>query len=140
MTLTGHSAVAAPFDLTGTLQMRRKPTLLADATWEITYGGQMTSIEEIQTSKASYFKSAGLADRTGKPWFEISLARQSSWMTKTRFAIWLDGNHLMRKSVEQESVTGHAVTTTINVTAVNQPVTVALPPASEIAQSANPSS
>jgi hypothetical protein len=48
------------------------------------------------------------------------------------FREWIDGQHHMRQVIEDETVKGHAVTTTMNVTAINQPVKIALPAASEI--------
>jgi hypothetical protein len=51
------------------------------------------------------------------------------------FREWIDGQHHMRQVIEDETVKGHAVTTTMNVTAINQPVKIALPAASEITSS-----
>jgi hypothetical protein len=48
------------------------------------------------------------------------------------FREWIDGQHHMRQVIEDETVKGHAVTTTMNVTAINQPVKIALPAASEV--------
>jgi hypothetical protein len=47
------------------------------------------------------------------------------------FREWIDGQHHMRQVIENETVKGHAVTTTMNVTAINQPVQIPLPPASQ---------
>jgi hypothetical protein len=47
------------------------------------------------------------------------------------FHEWIDGQHHMRQVVENETVKGHAVTTTMNVTAINQPVKITLPAASD---------
>lgn len=49
------------------------------------------------------------------------------------FHEWIDGQHHMRQVIENETVKGQAVTTTINVTAINQPVQIPLPPASQTA-------
>jgi hypothetical protein len=48
------------------------------------------------------------------------------------FEVWIDGQHLIRKAVTHETVNGQAVTSVYNVTSVNQPITVTLPPAGEI--------
>jgi hypothetical protein len=48
------------------------------------------------------------------------------------FREWIDGQHHMRQVIEDETVKGHAVTTTMNVTAINQPVQIPLPAASEV--------
>jgi hypothetical protein len=47
------------------------------------------------------------------------------------FREWIDGQHHMRQVIKNETVNGHAVITTMNVTAINQPVTIALPAASD---------
>jgi hypothetical protein len=47
------------------------------------------------------------------------------------FREWIDGQHHMRQVIEDETVKGHAVTTTMNVTAINQPVQITLPAASD---------
>ncbi len=48
------------------------------------------------------------------------------------FREWIDGQHQMRRAIEVETVKGNAVTTTLNVTGVNQPVQVTLPPAGQV--------
>jgi hypothetical protein len=47
------------------------------------------------------------------------------------FREWIDGQHRMRQVIEDETIKGHAVTTTMNVTAINQPVQITLPAASD---------
>jgi hypothetical protein len=49
-----------------------------------------------------------------------------------RFNIWIDAQHVARKVSEVETVRGQTVTVTLNVTAVNQPVQISLPPASQV--------
>jgi hypothetical protein len=51
------------------------------------------------------------------------------------FREWIDGQHHMRQVIENETVKGHAVTTTMNVTAINEPVKIALPAASDVTSS-----
>ena len=51
------------------------------------------------------------------------------------FREWIDGQHHMRQVTENETVKGHVVTTTMNVTAINQPVTITLPAASDTTSS-----
>ncbi len=48
------------------------------------------------------------------------------------FNIWIDGQHVTRKVTEVEHVAGETVTTTMNVTSVNQSVQVSAPPASQV--------
>lgn len=49
------------------------------------------------------------------------------------FSEWIDGQHHLRKVTEVETVNGNVVHTTINITAINQPVQITLPPASQTA-------
>lgn len=48
------------------------------------------------------------------------------------FHEWVDGQNHMRKLSEVATLNGDMVNTTINVTAINQPVHITLPPASQI--------
>ena len=49
--------------------------------------------------------------------------------TLVSFHEWLDGQHNVRRAVDVETG-GYVTVTTINVTAINQPIRIALPPAS----------
>jgi hypothetical protein len=49
-----------------------------------------------------------------------------------RFDVWIDAQHVTRKLIERENVEGEPATVTLNVTAVNQPVQITPPPASEV--------
>ena len=49
------------------------------------------------------------------------------------FHVWIDGQHQMRKVTEVVTVNGQTVNTTMTVTALNQPVHITLPPASQTA-------
>jgi hypothetical protein len=49
------------------------------------------------------------------------------------FTVWIDGQHQVRRIVEVEQVNGASVDTTMNVTAINQPVHISPPPASQVA-------
>jgi hypothetical protein len=50
-----------------------------------------------------------------------------------KFTIWIDGQHQTRQVAEHENVAGQTVVTTLNVTAINQPVTVTVPPTNQVA-------
>ncbi|HEY7142826.1 MAG TPA: LppX_LprAFG lipoprotein [Streptosporangiaceae bacterium] len=50
-----------------------------------------------------------------------------------KFTVWLDDQHRTRRMIETETVAGQAITTTINITSINQPVTITPPPASQVA-------
>ena len=47
------------------------------------------------------------------------------------FHVWIDGQHHTRKITDAETVNGETINTTVNITAINQPVQIALPPASQ---------
>ncbi|MHB1875954.1 MAG: LolA-like protein [Streptosporangiaceae bacterium] len=49
------------------------------------------------------------------------------------FHVWIDGQHDIRKTTTAETIGGQTVTTSYNVVSINQPVTVSLPSASEVA-------
>lgn len=48
------------------------------------------------------------------------------------FDVWLDSQHMVHKVVENETVNGQAATVTVNVTSENQPVTISVPPSSQV--------
>jgi hypothetical protein len=50
------------------------------------------------------------------------------------FTDWIDAQHHVRKTVVTETVSGQQVTLTTNVTAINQPVNIKLPPRRRVAQ------
>ncbi|SRR6185437_6205228 len=51
---------------------------------------------------------------------------------------WIDAQHQIRKVTEVETVAGQHVTTTIVYTAINQPVQITVPPASQVRSSSLP--
>jgi len=52
---------------------------------------------------------------------------------RVHFQVWIDRQHLIRKARDTETVNGHTFTTTFDVTAVNKPVRITLPPAGQVA-------
>jgi hypothetical protein len=48
------------------------------------------------------------------------------------FREWIDAQHHVRQVIETETVQGHPVTTTMNITGINQPVQITPPPASQV--------
>jgi hypothetical protein len=48
------------------------------------------------------------------------------------FREWIDGQHHVRRMIENEKVKGNTVTTMMNITAINQPVQITLPSASQV--------
>ena len=49
-----------------------------------------------------------------------------------RFNAWIDAQHQVRRVIETETVSGEPVYVTINVTAINQPVHISVPAASQV--------
>ena len=47
------------------------------------------------------------------------------------FQVWIDGNNVVRKAVENLTVAGQHAVVTSTVTAVNQPISITIPPASQ---------
>jgi hypothetical protein len=48
------------------------------------------------------------------------------------FREWIDGQHHVRRVIENETVKGNAITTTMNITGINQPIQITLPPDSQV--------
>lgn len=48
------------------------------------------------------------------------------------FREWIDGQHHVRRVIENETVKGNTVTTTMDITGINQPVKITLPPDSQV--------
>jgi hypothetical protein len=192
----------------GRMQIRLKPSLLAEVSLNVSLGGHALPVDEIVTGHALYLKVPGLGTMTGKPWIKISdtglrpgtgatisqllqgvenanpLA-QTTMLTASKnlhevgtqvingvqtthyagsysisaalgrlpaslrslagsviksmgvktvhFDAWIDGQHQVRKIVTVEGGKGTRITSTVEVTAINQPVSIKLPPASQIA-------
>ena len=192
----------------GTVQLRLRPTLLADEKLNISAAGQRFPLQEIVTAKAIYLKSPSVSAlaKPGRPWIGIpfsdlsgslgsslgnllqnvqngnpasqakmlsasknvravgtqvidgvstthytgtfkasaALAKLSPGLRKEiapglklitgdiRFNAWIDAQHVVRRITEVYTVMGHTATATVNVTAVNQPVHIAPPPARRV--------
>jgi len=89
-------------------------------------------VDGVQTTHyaGSFTPSAALA--TLSPSLRKTLGpTMKSINSDISFNVWIDGQHVSRKVVVVENVQGESVTTTINVTSVNQPVQVTPPPASQ---------
>jgi hypothetical protein len=85
------------------------------------------------TEYAGSFKaSAGL--KALPPSFRKALSSelQSLGTSTITFNVWIDGQKHVRKILETETINGETVHTTVNITAINQPVHVAVPPASQV--------
>jgi hypothetical protein len=82
----------------------------------------------------TYHIGAGLNRLSPSLRKQMQQALSATGMTTSQFTIWVDGQHNVRKLVETETGSaGTSVTTTMLVTSINQPLTVQLPPASQVA-------
>jgi hypothetical protein len=194
--------------VSGTVRLRMRPTLLADAKLNISAAGQRFPLDEIVTAKAIYLKSPSFSAlaKPGRPWIGIpfsdlsgnlgntvapllqnlqngnpasqakmlsasknvravgtqvidgvstthytgtyrasaALAKLSPSLRKEiapglklitgdiRFNAWIDAQHVVRRITEVYTVMGQTGTATMDVTAVNQPVHIAPPPARRV--------
>jgi hypothetical protein len=91
-------------------------------------------IDGVKTTQysGSVVPSAGLAALP--PRLRKELAPTLKTITGTiRFNVWIDAQGHFRKQVLHETAAGEAITTTVVFSAINQPVHIALPPASQVA-------
>ena len=91
-----------------------------DGTPTTEYAGSFKAAQALKSLPASY-RSA------------LSSELQVLGNTPISFHVWIDGQNHVRKMIETESVNGQNVTTTVNISAINQPVHVTVPPASQTA-------
>lgn len=91
-----------------------------DGTPTTEYAGSFKAAQALKSLPASY-RSA------------LSPELQALGNNPINFHVWIDGQNHVRKMVETESVNGENVTTTVNISAINQPVRVTVPPASQTA-------
>ena len=82
------------------------------------YAGSLTAAAALKALPASLRKA-------------LAPELQALGNSPVSFHEWVDGQHYLRKITEVESVNGDTVNTTINVTAINQPVHITLPPAGQ---------
>jgi hypothetical protein len=82
----------------------------------------------------TYHIGAGLNRLSPSLRKQMQQALSATGMTSSQFTIWVDGQHNVRKLVQTETGSaGTSVTTTMLVTSIDQPMTVQLPPASQVA-------
>jgi hypothetical protein len=205
-TLTVQVSGVQSATTTGTIHVRRTPTLQLNENLNVTSAGKSTRIKAILTDTAIYLNEPSLAKQVGKPWLKIHLAalnksplasiaqlvhslqsnnfaNQTQLLAATKyvrvvgkqtvdgvpatefagsvhaaealkalspalrkafasvlqglgnrtmsFHVWIDAQHHTRKVTEVETINGETISTTVNITAINQPVQITLPPASQ---------
>jgi hypothetical protein len=84
------------------------------------------------TEYAGSFKaSAGLKELPAGYRKILSSELQALGSSTISFHVWIDGQKHVRKIVETETLHGETVNTTVNITGINQPVHITVPPASQ---------
>jgi hypothetical protein len=93
------------------------------------------TIDGVQTTEytGSYPVSAGLARLPASMRAKVAPQLQAMGLQTQTFKLWLDNQQQVRKVVTSDQGTKEQVTSTIQVTSINQPVSVTLPPASQTA-------
>lgn len=90
-------------------------------------------VDGVETTHYRGTISAATALRSLKPAVRKGLAPLLRLITGSiRFDVWIDAQHVMRRLVLVEAVLGEQATVTVNVIAVNQPVQITLPRASQV--------
>jgi hypothetical protein len=93
------------------------------------------TIDGVRTTHytGSYPVSAGLAKLPASVRAVEQKGLRTLGIKTVRFNLWIDGQHQTRKIVATETGSAERVTVTMQVTGINQPVSVTLPPASQVA-------
>jgi hypothetical protein len=82
------------------------------------YVGSVTAGQALKALPASYRKA-------------LSPELAALGNTTIHFHVWIDGQHHVRKIIDVESVSGENISTTVTINAINQPVHITPPPASQ---------
>lgn len=93
-------------------------TQTVDGVTTTEYTGSLTASAALKTLPASFRQA-------------LAPELQALGNSPVSFSEWVDGQHHLRKITEVETVNGDTVDTTINITAINRPVHITLPPASQ---------
>jgi hypothetical protein len=107
--------------------------MLAGAKNVKTVGTQ--TIDGVKTTEytGTYAMSAALAKIPSSFRSFVQKQVQSMGLGAVQFKVWLDAQHQARKIITVEHGTSTQITVTVQVSGINQPVSVTYPPASEIA-------
>jgi hypothetical protein len=103
---------------TGATNMRVAGTQTADGVTTTEYTGSLTATAALKALPASFRQA-------------LAPELRALGTSPVYFREWVDGQHHVRKLTEVETVNGDTVHITINITAINQPVHITLPPASQ---------
>ena len=94
--------------------------------------GQQT-IDGVDTTEYAGTFHASAALKALSPAYRKVLAPEFRALgnTPVRFHVWIDGQHYTRKATTVETINGETISTTVTVTAINQPVQITIPPTSQ---------
>lgn len=95
-------------------------------------GTQVVNGVRCTVYKGSYEPLAALASLSPSLRKVLGPMLRSMGAQPAQFTAWIDGQHLLRKAITHEVIGGQEATTVYTVTSINQPITVAIPPASQI--------
>jgi Protein of unknown function (DUF1691) len=73
----------------------------------------------------------GIQFLSGSAKTQVQQAIAAAGLSTATFTVWIDGQHLVRKSVVSESGKSLTEVITTTITSINQPVNVAIPPAGQ---------
>jgi hypothetical protein len=91
-------------------------------------------VDGVQTTRYAGSISPAVALKALSPGLRTSLAPMLNLISgDITFTVWIDGQHQVRRLVESEMASGEPINVTMNITSVNQPVHITLPPASQVA-------
>jgi hypothetical protein len=88
-------------------------------------------VTELQGSEPA---SAALAKLPSSRRSTVGKEISSLGVSTVGFTVWVDGQNLIRKQIVTEKGSKETITTTATVTSVNQPVSVSVPPSSQVTQ------
>lgn len=109
-------------------------TQMLSAAKHVTMAGTAT-VGGVKTTEytGSYPVSAALAKLPAKLRGQVQQQMQSMGLTSARFSVWIDAQHQTRKVIVVEHGSSQQMTMSMQVTSINQPVKVTLPPSGQVA-------
>lgn len=93
------------------------------------------TVDGVPTTEYAGSITAGEGLKALTPRLRKALAPQLNAVdasTRINFRLWIDDQHQVRKLAEVETINGQVIHTTIDITGINQPVRIAVPPASQV--------
>ena len=118
--VTANGPLAQSQLLTGATSVRKTGTTSLDGVPVTEYAGT------IDLAKAA-------AALSGSSRSQLQQAIKTAGLSTATFTVWIDGQHVTRKSVVHETGKTIAETITTTITGINQPVSIALPAAGQVA-------